>query len=357
MSSVLTSGVQSPTGTLEEYPTVTIVMPVFNEAGFIERSLMGALGQDYPSGRLEIIVADGMSTDGTREKVMDMQSRFENVRLIDNPYRIVPTGLNRAIAAARSEIIVRFDGHCEYPHDYVRKLIEMRRKFSATSIGGVLAPQGKTYVQKAIAAAYYSPVGLGGSALKAASGEMCREVDAVHGGCWERKHLLEIGGFDESMVRNQDDELSFRLRKRGGRVVQNLALSVSYHVRGSFKKLFFQFAQYGFWKVHVIRKHPRQASIRHVVPTVFVSLLLFAAIFSAIVTPAKYLLFGLLGAYLVTLMLSSIVQTWGSSKALWPGIVMALAAMHIGYGIGFASGLVETCLGFTFGSLFQKATR
>jgi glycosyltransferase involved in cell wall biosynthesis len=320
---------------------VSVVIPVFNEERFIERCLAGALAQDYPAGQMEIIVADGMSTDRTRELI----AKFPTVRLVENPGRIVSTGLNRAVAAARGEIIVRLDGHCEYPGDYVRRVVELRERLNADSVGGVLEPLAGAYVQRAIAAAYASRVGLGGAALRATpASEAVREVDTVHGGCWRRDRLLAVGGFDEETVRNQDDELSFRLRHTGGRIYQSLAIRVGYHVRDNYRALFRQFMQYGYWKVRVVRKHPRQASVRHFVPATFVLALLTSALFSP---PC---LAGLLAAYLLAVGGVSLAELWAGDLKLWPGLVWAVMLIHVGYGVGFLSGWLPR-------SMFARVTR
>jgi succinoglycan biosynthesis protein ExoA len=320
---------------------ISVIIPVFNEERFIERCLAGALAQDYPADQMEILVADGMSTDQTRKLV----AQFPGVRLVDNPGRIVSTGLNRALAEARGEIIVRLDGHCEYPTDYVRRVVELRERLNADSVGGVLVPVATSYVPRAIAAAYASPVGLGSAGLKAeAVADVVREVDTVHAGCWRRERLLAVGGFDEQMVRNQDDELSFRLRHTGGKIFQSLAIQVRYHVRNSYRKLFRQFLQYGYWKVRVVRKHPRQASVRHFVPGVFVLTILLGAVLIPVWAA------GLLGVYLLAVGAASLVQLRDGLK-LWPGLVWAIVLMHFGYGVGFLLGWLPA------GSLFQRVSR
>lgn len=345
--------------TTSDFPFVSVIMPVFNEENFIERSLVGVLEQDYPRDRLELIIADGMSSDKTRDIVGFVQNHFQNIRLIDNPERIVPTGLNRAIACARGEIVVRLDGHCEYPKDYVRRVVELRQRLRADTVGGVLVPLGTTYVGKSVAAAYYSPVGLGGTALKASGlSERIREVDTVHGGCWERERLLAVGGFDEEMVRNQDDELSFRLRKNRGKIFQTLAIPVKYHVRDSFKKLFLQFAQYGYWKVRVVRKHPQQASARHFLPALFVLTIIFLSMLGLFFNAALWAFAGLLGSYLAILSISSWMQTRCSEPQLLPGIVFALMNIHFGYGIGFVLGCARVCIGrLPTDKIFERVTR
>jgi succinoglycan biosynthesis protein ExoA len=322
-----------------EWPFVSIIMPVFNEERFIGRSVEAMVKQTYPAARREILVVDGMSTDGTRAIVSAMAMTNPEIRLLNNPARIVPSGLNRAIAAARGEIVVRLDGHCEYPNDYVRRVVELRQKMGADNVGGVLSPCGTTWIQRAIAMAYCSPAGFAGAALKASAAKnSIRQVDAVHGGCWRRQRLLQAGGFDETMVRNQDDELSFRLRKTGGRICQAMELRVKYHVRDSFGKLFRQFAQYGYWKVRVIRKHPRQASIRHLIPALFV-LCLMTLLWSGFLFPAGPVIAAItVGMYFGALAIASMVQTLTRDRSLWPGIVIALAAMHFGYGLGFVAG-------------------
>ncbi len=337
---------------------VSIIIPVYNEERFIDKILGDALEQDYPGDQFEVIVVDGMSTDRTAEAVRCIQKAHPNVRLIDNPGRIVSTGLNRGIASARGEIIVRLDGHCEYPSDYVRKLVDLRQKLNADNVGGVLVPLGVGYVQRAVAAAYCSPVGVGGRALKALpDSHEVTEVDAVHAGCWKRERLLRAKGFDETMVRNQDDELSFRLRKDSGRIFQTTELRVKYHVRNSFLKLFMQFAQYGYWKVQVVRKHPQQASLRHLVPALFILLILGALALAPLSKYGLGAVAAILGGYVAAVGLVSAIQL-GRQMALLPGVIWAVAMMHFGYGSGFIVG----CLRLAWGPLptdrvFERVTR
>ena len=340
-------------GAAGELPFVSVIMPVFNEERFIAQSLSAVLKQDYPPDKFEIIIADGFSTDQTREIVISIQRDHPQVRLIHNPGRIVSCGLNQALGCAQGEVIVRLDGHCEYPNDYVRRVLELRQRTGAANAGGVLVPMGTSLVQQAVARAYYSPVGLGGSALKGSLGqvEIIHDVDAVHGGCWERERLLAVGGFDETMVRNQDDELSFRLRKASGRVVQSNSIRVKYHVRDSFRKLLLQFAQYGYWKVRVVRKHPRQANVRHFIPALFVLLLVIAAVAAPFSQAARWTSSGLLGGYLFAIMSASLIQLRGIRTKLWPGVVAALAMMHFGYGVGFLLGWVPAL------AIFKRTSR
>ena len=344
---------------MSAFPFVSVIMPVFSEERFIERSLGTVLAQDYPADRFEVIVADGMSTDRTREIIRAMQAKHPNLRLVDNPDRIVSPGLNRAIESARGEIIARMDGHNEFATDYLRRVVTLLLETGAGNAGGVLVPTGRNgYVSSAVAAAYHSPLGIGGAQRGHADGNAVCEVDTVHGGCWRRDTLIDVGKFDERMVRNQDDELSFRLRKSGARIVQSTAIRMTYAVRDSFKKLFLQFAQYGYWKVQVIRRHPRQASLRHLIPALFVftviGLTLLLPFLSGVARDEE----AIIGLYLLVIGLESLRHAIRTRLALWPGIAWALINMQIGYGLGFLAGLARCLFGrLPMDRLFERVTR
>ena len=344
---------------MNSFPRVSVLIPVFNEEPFIAHSLNAVLEQDYPADRLEVIVADGRSTDRTREIVRSFQTKHSNIQLIDNPGRIVSTGLNRALASARGDIIVRLDGHCAYPKDYVRSVVALREQTGADDAGGVLVPLGNgTYASQAVAAAYYSPVGIGG-ALRghAASAKVC-EVDTVHGGCWQREQLKGLGGFDEEMVRNQDDELSFRLRKSGGRIVRSSGIRVKYWVRDSYRRLFMQFVQYGYWKVRVLQKHPRQSNVRHVVPSVFVLILLASVVLAPFSVMALRVLEIVAGGYALAMCLAGLREATRTELRLWPGIALAIPVMHFGYGAGFLLGWLHWLVGaLPTDRIFERSTR
>jgi glycosyltransferase involved in cell wall biosynthesis len=323
-------------------PMVTIVMPVRNEARYIASNLTAVLNQDYPADRIEVLVADGRSTDGTQEIVQSLSATSPTIRLIDNPGKIVAAGLNRAIALARGDVIVRLDGHCEYPKDYVRQVVALRERTGAANAGGVLAPMGASYIQRAICAAYSSPAGVGGAALRSRPESAdVREVDAVHGGCWRRDVLQAVGPFDEEMVRNQDDELSFRIRRKGGRIVQAAAIRVKYLVRDSWSKLFLQFVQYGYWKVWLVRKHPRQASLRHLAPVSFVLLLLASLTLAPLSRSAALIGLYAGSAYVTLIAIAALFVAIRSSIWLWPGVIVAFLMMHLGYGLGSLIGVLR----------------
>ena len=282
---------------------------------------------------------DGMSNDGTREILSQLKSRFPDFILIDNSDKIVPRAMNLGIQYAKGEYIVRADARCIHPKSYLCDLIELSQRTGADNVGGVLVPEfGNTYTQNAIALAYKSRIAMGGALRD--RGDFIGETDTVYGGCFKRKRLLEVGMYDEAMVRNQDDELSFRLRKRGGKIIQDSRIKIRYYPRKSFWHLFKQFMQYGYWKVSVIKKHPKQASLRHFLPAILVAGLMLLIVAAPI---NSYALDGLMIysiGYLLPVSFESFKLVFKSKLKYWPGVSLAITLIHFGFGIGFVVSLI-----------------
>ena len=282
---------------------------------------------------------DGMSNDGTREILSQLKSRFPDFILIDNSDKIVPRAMNLGIQYAKGEYIVRADARCIHPKSYLCDLIELSQRTGADNVGGVLVPEfGNTYTQNAIALAYKSRIAMGGALRD--RGDFIGETDTVYGGCFKRKRLLEVGMYDEAMVRNQDDELSFRLRKRGGKIIQDSRIKIRYYPRKSFWHLFKQFMQYGYWKVSVIKKHPKQASLRHFLPAILVAGLMLLIVAAPI---NSYALDGLIIysiGYLLPVSFESFKLVFKSKLKYWPGVSLAITLIHFGFGIGFVVSLI-----------------
>jgi len=251
-------------------PFVTVIMPIRNEADFIARSLGAVVAQDYPADRMDVLVADGMSTDGTRAIVQAAaRTAAFPVTIIDNPGGIVPTGWNAALQAARGDIIVRVDGHTLIAPDYVSACVAALERTGADNVGGRMDAVGETPWARAIALATSSPFGVGGARFHYATGEAY--VDTVYMGAWRRETFDRIGGFDEQMIRNQDDEFNYRLRAAGGKILLSDTIQSTYYNRASLSKLWRQYFQYGYYKVRVLQKHPRQMSPRQFIPPLFVA--------------------------------------------------------------------------------------
>jgi glycosyltransferase involved in cell wall biosynthesis len=322
-------------------PKVSIVVPCRNEAETIAGFLQDLIGQESPPGGsgLEILIADGRSDDGTRAILEQLASSDSRIVLIDNPARIVSTGLNAAVHAARSDIIVRMDVHTEYAPDYVRQCVAVLEETGADNVGGAWRARGEGRMQRAVAAAFRSRFGSGGG--RAHDPDYEGELDTVYLGCWTRSTLLRVGLFDEGLVRNQDDELNLRLRRAGGRIWQSPRIRSWYRPRSSLSALFRQYLQYGYWKMRVIQKHGRPASARHLVPVAFV---LGAATgwIGGLIHPALWLAYaGALGLYAVLSLIFSARAAAAAGWDLLPLLPAVFLTYHVSYGTGFALGFVD----------------
>ncbi len=320
-------------------PLVSIVLPCRNEAGHIEECIQSILAQDPPEGGTEIIVADGMSTDGTREYLEEAAREHPQLRVLNNPGRIVSTGLNTAIRAARGEIIVRMDAHTTYAPDYVKQCLAVMEETGADNVGGPMRSQASTFMERAIRAVFHCGWAVGGARSHLPDYE--GYVDTVIYGCWKKSVFDRVGLFDEELVRNQDDEHNLRLIRSGGRIYQSPRIRSWYHVRGSLTALFNQYMQYGYWKVLVIRKHHTPASLRHIVPGAFVCALGLATMLGLVWSPALWIVAGLSLAYALTALVLSFIIVERSDWRLFPVLPAVIGCFHFGYGYGFLRGLLD----------------
>jgi succinoglycan biosynthesis protein ExoA len=274
----------------ELLPSISIVIPVRDEAVAIRAALDSCLAQDY-DGYIEIIVADAMSEDGTRSIVSSYVTNH-NVTMIDNVGRSTPSGLNAAINASGGMVVVRCDAHSVLPSDYVSTAVEILRRTGAVNVGGIQKALGTQPMQRAIAAAMSSRFGVGDARFH--TGGPAGSVDTVYLGVFDRAAVEAVGGFDERLIRNQDYELNIRLRKAGGTVWFDPELSVGYRPRGSWGALWRQYLEYGRWKAVVMRMHPESTRVRPVVPPlgivgIVLGLLVGLRFRPALVLPVVYL--------------------------------------------------------------------
>ncbi|QQS42005.1 MAG: glycosyltransferase [Acidobacteriota bacterium] len=326
--------------TVDEFPYVSVIMPVYNEADFIGKSVRSVLGQNYPKDRMELIVADGMSTDGTREIVRETAAEAEvPVTIVDNPKRIAPAALNRALQEAKGKIVVRIDGHCEVDHDYVLNCVRLLQDRKADGVGGPIETIGGGAVAEAIALAMSSSFGVGGSAFRTVND---REMytDTVAFPAYTREIIERVGQFNEELVRNQDDEYNFRIRKMGGRILLSPEIRSKYYSRSSFRSLWRQYFQYGYWKVRVLQLHPRQMSLRQFVPLAFLVSVAVFSVASFFSTAAVWLLAVVTASYLIGNLLASIVAA-GNRVSLVPLVSLSFAILHFSYGFGWMFGIVS----------------
>src|SRR3954453_11331937 len=312
--------------------TISVVAPIRNEGSNVEHFVSDLAAQDF-AGEIEVLVADGNSDDGSAEPLRAAAwAAGLNLRLLDNPAGWVSHGLNACIREARGDLIVRLDCHSRYPGDYLRRCAEVSRQTGAWNVGGRLVPAGTTPIERAVACAMDSP--FGGIGWTRSSGDERVETDTVTFGAFRPEVFERVGLFDEALVRNQDDEFNMRLRAAGGRIVLDPAITVMYRPRGSFGGVWRQYFEYGFWKVPVMLKHRRIATVRGVVPLVFVlgSVgLLAGAIRSRAgrrLLLAEWLLYGALGVFFAARGARVRDEPW----TLMPAVVAAFPTFHLGFG-------------------------
>ena len=315
-------------------------MPVRNEAAFIERSVGSVLAQDYPHDRMEILIADGMSNDATRQIISGFQQQHGNLKTIDNHGRIVATGLNAALRQAKGEIIVRVDGHCEIAPNYVSRCVSHLINDEVEAVGGPVETIGGSYIARVIAAAMSSRFGVGGSAFRVPNSQT-QFTDTVAFPAYTRAVIDRAGPFDEELVRNQDDEYNYRLRKLGVKILLASDVRSRYYSRATLRRLASQYSQYGYWKVRVMQKHPRQMRLRQIAPPMFVASLLVALLLLPILPAAGYVLGLIAGAYALALMAASILSASKNGWRLLPVLSIAFAILHLAYGAGFLIGLMR----------------
>ena len=328
---------------------ISIVIPCRNEKRHIGAFLDSLLRQSFDRDwEVEILVADGMSDDGTREILRQYMEKAPSVQMIDNPGRIVSTGLNAAIAASTGEIIIRMDAHTVYATDYIRQCVGVLRRTGADNVGGPWIARGTGHLGRAIAAAFQSPFCAGGGRSHNPSYE--GDTDTVYLGCWRRSAFERFGLFDPELVRNQDDELNFRIRRGGGRLFQSPRIQSYYTPRSSLAAVFKQYLQYGFWKVAVMRKHGSVASWRHLVPALFVSSIILGALLTALSAALSWTAGALfagtfLGVELTLYALACLFATLPYLGTLELPALLALpgviAIHHVAYGLGFLMGLLQ----------------
>jgi succinoglycan biosynthesis protein ExoA len=329
-------------------PRVSIVIACRNEGSHIAALLESIDRQESEGVTWEAIFADGLSDDGTREALDARCAKDARFRVIGNPGRIASTGLNAAIRQAKGEIVLRMDAHTRYRSDYVDSCVKTLRLSGADNVGGPARTEPRAFRARVIAAAYHSRFSTGGARFHDVEFEGW--VDTVPYGCWRKSTLEKIGLFDEQLVRSQDDELNLRIVRTGGKIWQSPRIVSWYSPRSSLSSLFWQYLQYGYWKVAVIRKHRIPGSWRHLVPVAFVAahLILPAGMaaaamlgapdwfrFFALTWLALLVLYG--GANLMASVNASRTHGW-STIVLLPAV---FAVYHLAYGLGFLAGLLR----------------
>jgi succinoglycan biosynthesis protein ExoA len=319
-------------------PKVSVIVPCYNEQSTI-RLLLDALHQQtYPRAHMEVIISDGMSQDHTREAVAAFQKDFPDleVRLVDNPLRKIPSGVNRGIEASRGELIVRFDGHAKPYPDYVENCVRAHREGRGANVGGVweIRPGADTWIAKSIAVAAAHPLGVGDALYRHT--KQAAEVDTVPFGSFRRTLIEQVGFFDESLLTNEDYEFNARVRKWGGKIWLDPSIRSVYFARSTLVELIRQYWRYGFWKWRMLRRYPDTLRWRQALPPLFVLSLIGLILLSLFIPFTRFLLAGELIMYLSIMVLAGFYSAFRQRKAyLILGLPLAIPAMHIAWGSGF----------------------
>ncbi len=319
-------------------PKVSIIVPCYNEQSTI-RLLLEALGeQTYPRAEMEVIVADGLSTDGTRHAIAAFQRDVPDlrVRVVENSKRSIPSALNRAIEASGGEIIVRMDGHSKPYPDYVANCITAHQAGRGDNVGGVweIHPGAETWIAKSIAVAAAHPLGVGDALYRHA--KQAAEVDTVPFGSFRRALIERVGFFDESLLTNEDYEFNARVRKSGGKIWLDPSIRSVYFARSTLLQLVRQYWRYGFWKWRMLRRYPDTLRWRQALPPLFVLSLVALLLLSVFIPFVGILLVAELLLYFSIMILAGFHAALRRQSAyLTVGLPLAIFTMHLTWGSGF----------------------
>src|SRR5258706_826592 len=327
---------------MDNRPFISVIMPIRNEADRIAQGLGAVLVQDYPQDRMEVFVVDGMSTDATRSIIADLATKHSDIPIsvLDNPGRIVPIGMNIALAKAKGEIIVRVDGHCEIAPDYVSRSVDHLLSDKLDGVGGPIDTIGATPLSKAIAVAMSVPFGVGNSAFRTVK-DKGMFVDTVAFPAYMRKAIDMAGPYDEELVRNQDDEYNYRLRSLGDKIYLAQDIHSKYYSRSSIKSLWRQYYQYGYWKVRVMQKHPAQMSLRQFAPPLLVTVIVGGAVLALFSSFFRALWLIAVVGYIVGNLAASWLTASKTEMQYFQWLPLIFATLHFSYGSSFVVGLVK----------------
>lgn len=322
---------------------VSLIIPVYNGSKTIQDVLTAISEQNFPLSELEVIISDGRSTDNTKEKIAEFTGSVPelNLKVIDNPARTRSSALNLAIRASRGEYILRMDAH-SYPHpDYIKNCIRALIDEKGDNVGGVIdvIPANQGWVAQSIAIAAAHPLGVGDASYRV--GSSAREVDTVAFGAFHRSLIDQIGGFDETLMINEDYEFNVRVRKSGGVVWLDPTIQVSYQSRRSFQELATQYWNYGYWKLRMLLRYPETIRWRQLAGF-FVLSWLGLGLFSIWFLWARWLLFFEALIYGSALLFAGTKAALEENKDfLVFGLPLAIATMHFSWGSGFLWSLIS----------------
>jgi len=312
---------------ISSFPPVSVILPILNEERDLNQCITAILQQDYPS-EIEIILALGPSKDKTTMIAEKLSAADKRIKIVNNPSGKTATGLNLAIKISSYEILCRIDGHSEISNTYIKTAVEIMNKQGAVNVGGLMFADSNKGLQRTIAQAMRSKLGVGSS--KFHTGGSAGESETVYLGTFDKSAVLAVGGFDERFIRAQDWELNYRLRKNGGLIWFDPRLVVTYRPRNTFIKLAKQYFQYGRWRRVITRQHQNTVNFRYLAPPIAVLVILLSIFFAVFI---NQIFITPLAIYFASLVIGSIfIGKEIADKLIMP---LVLATMHLSWGIGF----------------------
>lgn len=326
-------------------PLVSIIVPCYNEQATIRQLLDAVLAQTYPRSQMEIIVADALSQDKTRELINMFQRDHPDLplRIVDNGRRVIPVGLNLAIKAARGEIIVRLDAHSQPNPEYVERCVRALEEGKGSNVGGTweIQPGGRSWVAESIAVAASHPLAVGDAMYRL--NPKAGAVDTVPFGAFRRELIDQIGGFDETLLTNEDYEFNTRLRRSGGVVWLDPQIRSIYFARATFRELARQYWRYGFWKWRMLKRYTNTIRWRQALPPLFVASLIALIVLSIWSAVAGWISAIELLVYFLVLIVVGIRSAVHAHKPfLIFGLPLSISMMHLSWGSGFLFSLISS---------------
>ena len=311
------------------WPAVSVIMPVLNEERHLAEAVKSILTQDYP-GELELVIGVGPSRDRTQEIAEKLAADDSRIVVVPNPTGRTPNGLNACIQASRHEIVVRVDGHSLLPSDYVLAAVETLEETGADNVGGIMAAEGVSPFEKAVARAMTSRIGIGNAQFHV--GGEAGEAETVYLGSFRRSALDRVGGYDETFVRAQDWEMNHRIRQTGGKVWFTPRMHVTYRPRPNLRALAKQFFHTGKWRRVVGREHQGTLNLRYLAPPLAVVAMAAGAVAGVFGFWPGWIL---PGGYAAAVIAGSAATGRGLPLSGWARLPLVYATMHIAWGVGF----------------------
>lgn len=317
---------------------VSVIIPCREEKGYIAKALRAVLANDWPSDRMEVLVVDGVSNDGTRDIVAEIGARDPRVKLVDNPGLFAGSAMKVGVAAGRGEYVVRVDAHAEIPPHYVKNGVAiLEHNPGIWAVGGPVDRVATLEPGRFISAVISNIFATGNTPARIGRRE--GPIDAVAYPVWRRAVFARVGDFDDTLARNEDDDYFYRIRRAGGKIYQSQKMRAKYFVRGSVRQLWRQYTQYAFWKVAVAKKHGRFMDWRSFAPPAFFAALALA-VAGGFLTPYLWLAGGVLAAAYLTadVVASAVVGAKTGLRSFFKALAV-FPVFHFKYAMGIVAGI------------------